>query len=320
MSHKRPNEDINSTHHNKSKKRKLRADTTHLPPYPPLSKTQLLSTHSSALSDRLPPLPPITPDLRTQVFTHTSAIAGESNIAKVNISYERLEVLGDAYLELAATKKIYSSYPNYTAGQMSQQREVLIKNETLAMYSQAYGFDKLVQVGRETAEKAKHDRGTWLKLMGDVMEAYVAAVVLSNPEGGKGQDMAEAWCLAMWRDLLPKPEESTNYDPMAKVSLGAAIVSKGIKLEYLEDEEPRMLKEKGKTVYSIGVYLTGWGYEKKRLGFGQGLRHKEAGQRAAMEALKSENVPELKETKRRHDEKVKRDRGMAEEAAMSRPV
>ena len=90
----------------------------------------------------LPPLPRILEKtFESAAFTHPGSLSCDT-ASKVNISYDRLEFLGDAYIELMATRVIFPRFPNLTAGRLSQQREMLVKNETLAEYALAYRFDE----------------------------------------------------------------------------------------------------------------------------------------------------------------------------------
>jgi len=166
-----------------SKKRKL----DHESPQPP---------HQNSL----PPLPPIlSPALESAAFTHASLCNPNTP------SYERLEFLGDAYIELIATRLIYPAFPTLTPGRMSQKRELLVKNETLAEYALAYGFDKRARLPRDFFGLGSRRGKLWTKTMGDLFEAYVAAVVLSDPKGGF--ETVEAWLTELWREKLFGKEE-----------------------------------------------------------------------------------------------------------------
>jgi len=166
-----------------SKKRKL----DHESPQPP---------HQNSL----PPLPPIlSPALESAAFTHASLCNPNTP------SYERLEFLGDAYIELIATRLIYPAFPTLTPGRMSQKRELLVKNETLAEYALAYGFDKRARLPRDFFGLGSGRGKLWTKTMGDLFEAYVAAVVLSDPKGGF--ETVEAWLTELWREKLFGKEE-----------------------------------------------------------------------------------------------------------------
>lgn len=151
--------------------------------------------HELPHPNELPPLPSIlSSTLEIAAFTHASLSNPNTT------SYERLEFLGDACIELFATRLIYPAFPTLTAGRMSQKRELLVKNETLAEYAVAYGFDKRAKLPRDFWGPGPGRGKLWTKTMGDIFEAYVAAVILSDPTGGF--QTVETWLHALWKEKL----------------------------------------------------------------------------------------------------------------------
>lgn len=254
-----------------------------------------------------PNLPPLTEEpLASAPFRHRSAHTGNRSIAANDVSYERLEFLGDAYLELFASRLIYSRFQHLPAGQMSQLRELLVKNETLVEYARAYGFDRKVEVAdleRMKSDAHKGNKGL-NKVLADVFEAYIAAIVLSDPANGFAA--AEEWVTCLWAPKLVDAAKNdrlltmstdnasidkdprTSYDPDAKPLLQKRIMGgSDVKLSYEQDKPMRELKgdKLGQNLWSIALYLTGFGYERKLLGKGEGKNKSEAGNWAAIEAM-----------------------------------
>lgn len=225
----------------------------------------------------LPRLPTI-PDglLEKAVFTHP----GMSNNNEA--TYDRLEILGDAYIELIATKLIWDTFRDLPSGRISQIRESLVKNETLSEFATRYGFHLKALVPRDYLKQPKR----WIKTMGDIFEAYVAAVILSNP--ADGYKTVENWLRALWMPQLASIGDQTIC-LHAKEALAKRIMGKGIKLRYI-DEHPPIQLEGGKQIFSTGVYLTGWGWNNSHLGSGQGLNKVMAGNQAAQQALQNEQL------------------------------
>lgn len=231
----------------------------------------------SASRSSLPDLPSISdPSLERAVFIHPGT---PTNVALPGqeVNYDRLEVLGDAYLEVIATRLIWDHFNDIPAGRMCQIREDLIKNETLAGFASQYGFDRRVTAPDDHKNQAKR----YLKLRGDVFEAYVAAVILSNPTNGF--KLAEQWLRKLW---LPRLAHVHPVQPVLrdKEHLAKKVMSKGIKLKYVEERPPEQL-DGGKQTFYIGVYLTGWGWHDQHLGSGSGLNKAIAGNEAANNAL-----------------------------------
>jgi ribonuclease III len=209
------------------------------------------------------------------VFTHQGVLGGKDNLDN-NQSYERLEFLGDAYIEVIASRLLWDRFPTLSPGRLSALRELLVKNETLCEYALQYQFDR-----RVTLPTLVHEKG-FTKIMGDVFEAYVAAVIVSNPKDGYAQ--AEAWLTQLWTPKLDKHKDTFKSDKLAKQELSKKLGGKGIQIQYVDDGPPEQLGD-GLIKYYVSVYLTGWGWTNQRLGSGEGFNKIEAGNAAATWAL-----------------------------------
>jgi ribonuclease III len=154
--------------------------------------------------------------------------------------------------------------------------------------------------------KAKGNKG-FNKVLGDVFEAYVAAVIKSDPENGFAT--AEKWLTTLWMPKLDEAtkhdrifssrynEDSTNspvvgalkvYNPNAKADLQKRIFGgQDTKLSYEKYRDSVELKgaQLGQNRHFIALYLTGYGYERKLLGKGEGANKVEAGNWAAQQAM-----------------------------------
>lgn len=284
------------------------------PPVPPLSLTiqpqenpstttpmPITTNDPSSHTTNLPPLPPIEPGpLTTAPFTHPSFIDSKYG-PNTSLTYERLEFLGDAYLEIIATRLIFSRFPFLPCGRQAQLREKLIKNSTLAAYSRAYGFGQRVKFSGPEMEQVKI-RGGWDKVEADVFEAFVAAVVMSWPEKGEGFKKAEEWLTGCWAGLLLEQVETGVREVVnRKDDLVKILGGKHVEITYeivppsydlkatqsLHPENPNKNYPHASQTFRIGVYLTGWGYTKLLLGVGVGIGKKEASLLAAQDAFES---------------------------------
>ncbi|KAK5732572.1 hypothetical protein LTR17_010387 [Elasticomyces elasticus] len=323
-------DDNHNSHHYTTALSHLPPPTETFPPIPPYTPFTVPAS--------LPPLPEITdPALAAAPFRHKSTSTtynrSTTTSSSSDTTYEKLEFLGDAQLELLASRLLYTHFPNLTAGQLSQLRELLVKNETLAEYARAYGFDKRVQVAEMermmavASEKNGPGNKGFNKVMGDVFEAYVAGVVLSNGEEGWG--VCEKWMTALWAPKLVEAagrerywtpglavlhddgkgvDQSKIYNPAAKGEIQKKLLGgPGTKLDYEKVGESIELKgdQLGQNRHFIGVYLTGYGYTKKLLGKGEGKNKVEAGNWAAQEAMYEEcskQMEAIKEQRRKERE------------------
>lgn len=113
--------------------------------------------------DPLPAIPPITPALGKAVFTHQGMAPVHSSHSHTpqtqpqEMTYDRLEFLGDAYIEVVATRLIWGSYASLPAGRMSQIRELLVKNDTLHEYAVQYAFDKRIRTQDLLLQRQRDD-------------------------------------------------------------------------------------------------------------------------------------------------------------------
>ncbi|KAH0291439.1 hypothetical protein KCU62_g2799, partial [Aureobasidium sp. EXF-3399] len=257
------------------------------------SQNPTTSFSSACQNFSLPTLPQV-PDgpYSRAPFVHKSSSQHDRTSAVGDMTYERLEFLGDAYLEVIATRLIFSRYPHLAAGRQAQIRERLVKNDTLTQFSMAYHFQDCLKAGEGERELARASG----KILADVFEAYVAAVILSDPVDGFKR--AEIWLTELWAPILLRefgPISSdggatfNEYNQNAKQELQQRIVGKDVKLEYIENRPMEQTKHMQR--YFISLFLTGWGHEKQLLGSGEGQNKVEAGNRAAMDAMvKSKDI------------------------------
>lgn len=125
-----------------------------------------------------PPLPPISnPSLRLQIFTPSKAAHKDSPWAH----YERLEWLGDAYLEAAVSRMLHDRFPDEREGFLTRGRQKLVMNIHLSSFAAAYGFENIIVGIRDLPDKGGMKAKSNWKLLADCFEAYVGAVAISDP-------------------------------------------------------------------------------------------------------------------------------------------
>lgn len=262
-------------------------------------------------SKDLPPLPPIDePHIHDAVFTHRSYIVrnGEKGTyTGLDLDYERLEFLGDAYIELIASTALYSRFPHVDVPQLCSWRERLVENSMLGKFSEAYGFTDRLRHHNQWDRNSK----AWKKVVADVFEAYVAGIVLADP--AHGYEIADKWLTELWASQLLSFKEKIVEDPHAKNKLAALVVVNDVKLEYRE-ERP-MIYEQGSNLqkYFMGVYLTGWGYQDELLGSGEGQNKANAASAAAADAIKK-NSSVIQDSARQKAELVAKRRELKAQA------
>ena len=282
---------------------------------PKVSHPALGPWKSSMISDTLPALPPVLdPTLEAGAFIHQGYGSGRIT----DLSYERLEWIGDAYIYLISTLLISQTFPSLLPGKCSQMRERLVKNVTLSDYARRYGFDKRAKLpdtlSADSLYPARDQDKT--KIMGDIFEAYVAAVILSDPAGGLVR--AISWLKALWgmtvrKEIIQEEKYGLKIDnplwrlrgsiglddpsasveappPNPKERLHKMLGAKGVKLEYKDAAPERKDKETKLPLFTVGVYLTGWGEQNRLLGTGTAHGKKDAGMKAAAMAIQNKKT------------------------------
>jgi ribonuclease III len=300
----------------------------------------------------LPPLPAIPdPELEASVFRHKSTIGSYNRSNESALSYEKLEFLGDAYLETIASRLLYERFNALPSGYQSQLRELLVKNTTLSDLSRGCGFEKrlklnaadykaMLEAGEVHDRQAVKGNKGYDKILADVFEAYVAAVIISN--GDEGFAIAETWLTGLWAPKLleamandkalvpstyarlhhdPQADPLAVYNPQAKAELQKKVLCSGlgVKLDYEPYAASVELKgdQLGQNRHFIAVYLSGYGYQKKLLGKGEGRNKVEAGNWAAMRALHEhkELLDECEKQYHEYREKRRKEKEAEAEAA-----
>ncbi|MEA3355279.1 MAG: ribonuclease III [Patescibacteria group bacterium] len=110
------------------------------------------------------------PNLLTIALTHRSAL-NEKNIYKQ--SYERLEFLGDAVLELVVTSHLFKSYPKIKEGELTHLRAKIVQTKTLAAASKKLKLGtKLIFSSGEVNAKG----GQNISILADCFESIVGAI------------------------------------------------------------------------------------------------------------------------------------------------
>ena len=228
--------------------------------------------------DYPPPLPPIhNKAIEQQCFTHRSyARAPTHREASPSMDYERLEFLGDSYMNYCVTKILYRRLPAMTEGQLTNFRSQIICNANVRHYGMMYEFGDRIRLG-ELIEKDDRDAG---KKVADIFEAYIGGILTDQPDDG--EKTVFEW---LSKVIAPQVDEA---EKVAKILLN---VNKNAKqqLYVLLDAEKApapmyVVTKEGSTSsdYEVACLVQG-----KELGRGQGKNKGEAGTRAAMQALEN---------------------------------
>lgn len=117
---------------------------------------------------------------------------------------ERLELLGDAVLDLIITHMLMSRYPRMREGQLSVTRAQVVSETSLAALARNIGLGEWLLLGKGELRSGGRDKPS---ILADALEAVIAAVYM---DGG----YHAAWSLVtrLFSDTLAGVEEGGGYD------------------------------------------------------------------------------------------------------------
>ncbi len=199
-----------------------------------------------------------------QALVHNS-FAFERNISS---SFQKLEFLGDAVLNLVVAEFVFFRFPHYDEGKLAKMRAKLVNKVVLSEVAFKIGLDELILLGKG----AKGDeRGKISSIFSDSVEALIGAIFLDQ-----GLAKAKNFILTYFQDFLfgkERVEEDykTELQELSIKKLGALPV-----YNLVEEEGP---------VHSR-IFTTEVKIKRKKYGVGKGMSKKTSEQQAAKEALK----------------------------------
>lgn len=113
-------------------------------------------------------------ELYLQAVTHPSYI---NETKERDVSYQRLEFVGDAVIQLLITEYIYKNYPEMDEGNMTLFRSNLVREESLAAAARNIKLGEYILLGAGEEKTKGNERDA---LLADVYEALIAALYLDR--------------------------------------------------------------------------------------------------------------------------------------------
>lgn len=180
----------------------------------------------------LPSLPEIPSEqINRQVFAHVSSLIFTANEVNPPQSNERLEFLGDSYLNFCISNILYHEFPTLTPGELTALRAGIVSNSNLNTWARAYGLQNHLVMGYSMAHLQVPEKAE--KLIADVFEAYIGGVIVSNPHG---RELVEKFLEALIQPVLEEHklilDGSIKVDKMAVSKLYEVATVQKKKLEF----------------------------------------------------------------------------------------
>lgn len=194
-------------------------------------------------------------------LTHTS-YANENNV----VSYERLEYLGDAVLELIVSDYLYRN-TEYEEGKMTKYRSHYVCENANFEYSRLLGLNEYLKLGHGEEERGGKYRKA---IVADIFESFIGAMYLDL-----GFDEVKKF---IYKHVIPLIEsKSIDFFDDYKSILQELVQTDKKSLEYIVIDEQGPAHNK---IFTVEVKID-------NIVYGKGSAHskKEAEQIAARDAL-----------------------------------
>ncbi len=195
-------------------------------------------------------------NLMIEAFTHSS-YANENHTK----SYERLEFLGDAVLEVITSEYFYLN-TDLKEGDMTKTRSSYVCEHALATYSKEIGLNKYILVGHGQINNVNDT------IIADVFESVLGAIYLSE-----GFETAKKYCMEI---IKPYIESEYHFFSDYKSALQEMVQTDKESLNYV------LINEEGPAhdrTFTVNVII-----DDIIFGTGTGKSKKEAEQHAARDA------------------------------------
>ncbi|MCW9706739.1 ribonuclease III [Fodinibius salsisoli] len=207
------------------------------------------------------------PFIYIRALRHRSTLSDE-NFSSTD-SYERLEFLGDAVLDLIITEIIFDLFPEKNEGFLTKLRAKLVKGDTLAVFARKLELNELLLLAEEVRGQGIENSKS---VLSDVFEALVGALYLDA--GYKETSYFVRKVIDRYVDLNKVITTLDNY--------------KSLLLEFAQAKQMkiptyRVISETGPghdKTFEIEVLV-----DQKPMASGVGKSKKEAEQKAAQKAL-----------------------------------
>lgn len=147
-----------------------------------------------------------------------------------DMSYERLEFLGDAILGMVVANYLYERFPDQNEGFLSKIRTKIVNGKMLGYLSDKIGFPRFAIISKQVEESGGR---TNYKIMEDIFEAFIGALFIDfqtlddkvilpskinlEPMTGSGYYIAEKWIISIIEKYIDFSEiiiKKNNYKDM----------------------------------------------------------------------------------------------------------
>lgn len=114
-------------------------------------------------------------DIYKKALTHSSYTKEKALSSLEN--YERLEFFGDAVLKLGVSELLYKKFPQYSEGELTKIRSIIVSDNMLADVAKQIGLSELVVLGKQEEKTGGRNRKS---IIACAFEAVLGAYYLEG--------------------------------------------------------------------------------------------------------------------------------------------
>lgn len=202
-------------------------------------------------------------------LTHSSYCTEQSFAIEHN---ERLEYLGDAFLDAIISEELFRIFPSKEEGFLSRTRATLVCEKSLAIQARRLGIGEYIKLGRGEEKSGGRNRDS---LLADAMEAIIGAVFLDG-----GYECTKTLVLRLFDAAIADAREGRFIITDYKTALQEKLQAEGIRISdiiYADTGEEGPDHDK---TFTVSLIVSG-----KTLAEGKGKSKKQAQQNAAESVL-----------------------------------
>ncbi|SYV95477.1 dsRNA-specific ribonuclease III, partial [Mycoplasma putrefaciens] len=116
-----------------------------------------------------------------EALTHNSY----SNEHRLRYTYQRMEFLGDALLQMYVSRFLFFNYPKLSEGELTKLRANSVREESLSQVAKEINLGQLVRLGQGELKTKGFEKPS---ILADVFEALTAAIYLDQ-----GEEILTSW-------------------------------------------------------------------------------------------------------------------------------
>lgn len=161
----------------------------------------------------------------------------------VHLNNERLELLGDAVIDLVISEHLFKKYPYKGEGFLTEMRSKIVSREQLNRVALQLGLAELINVRKGVGDLRNSS------VLGNALEALTGAIYL---------DLGYTCAVRFFRDRILLQHYHIDELEKVVVNFKSKIIEwaqkndRNVEYTLLEEHE-----NKGKKVYKMGLYLDG---------------------------------------------------------------